>query len=208
MIKSFIKGAYLSEINKDIDTFIQIKMSKNDSKIFFFDNNSLKYEQNFKFGSEIIIKDISKITNLKASTICRILNKIEFKDNILEDELVENEFFNDDNYKKVKKKLIYDIAYSRIQEISELLLFKNVNFKYFKDISKDIFFEFDSGYKFESLQEIYSKIFSLNGLLNVVFIEDISNENILNSANKLVHFGWKKRLYQFQNQKILNCKVF
>ena len=78
-------------------------MSKNDSKIFFFDNNSLKYEQNFKFGTEIIIKDISKITNLKASTICKILNKIEFKDNILEDDLVENEFFNDDNYKKVKK---------------------------------------------------------------------------------------------------------
>ena len=76
-----------------------------------------------------------------------------------------------------------------------------LGFKYFNDISKDIFFEFDSGYKFKSLREIYSKIFSLNGLLNVVFIEDISNENILNSANKLVHFGWKKEAIPVSKSK-------
>ena len=33
-------------------------MNKNSSKIFYFENNSLKFEQNFNFGINIILKDI------------------------------------------------------------------------------------------------------------------------------------------------------
>ena len=39
-------------------------MNSNNSK-FCFENDSLKYEQYFNFGSEIILNDISKITLLK-----------------------------------------------------------------------------------------------------------------------------------------------
>ena len=44
----------------------------NSSKIFYFENNSLKFEQDFKFGTDIIIKDISKITSLKNDTVKKI----------------------------------------------------------------------------------------------------------------------------------------
>ena len=37
------------------------------------------------------------------------------------------------NYRKIKKKLIYEIALARIKEISEIMLFKNINFKYYKN---------------------------------------------------------------------------
>ena len=33
-------------------------------------------------------------------------------------------FFKMNNYRKIKKKLIYDIALARIQEISEIMIFK------------------------------------------------------------------------------------
>ena len=52
-----------------MDTFFQIKIDDDKSKIFFFENNALKSEQNFNFGSEIILKDISKITSLKIEVI-------------------------------------------------------------------------------------------------------------------------------------------
>ena len=50
LLKSFIKGAHLSDINKNTETFFHIQINKNNSKIFYFENNSLKFEQNFKFG--------------------------------------------------------------------------------------------------------------------------------------------------------------
>ena len=42
--------------------FMLHKDKRKNSKIFYFENNSLKFEQNFKFGMNICIKDISKIT--------------------------------------------------------------------------------------------------------------------------------------------------
>ena len=54
-VQSFIKGAYISDKKSNTDTFFFIEILKNKSKIFFFENNSLKFEQNFNFGSDIII---------------------------------------------------------------------------------------------------------------------------------------------------------
>ena len=68
-LKSFLKGAFLSNKNNSTDTFYQININNTNTKIFYFENNSLKFEQDFKFGNDIIIKDISKITSLKAETI-------------------------------------------------------------------------------------------------------------------------------------------
>ena len=91
LIKSFIKGAFVNN-NKNCDTFFYIKIQEYNSKIFYFENNSLKYEQNFEFGSNIILKDISKITSLKIDVIKNILDKIVLTDEISENDLIEKEF--------------------------------------------------------------------------------------------------------------------
>ena len=93
LLKSFIKGAHLSDINKNTETFFHIQINDNSSKIFYFENNSLKFEQNFKFGQSIILNDISKITSLKVETIHKILNEIKSEKNIDENELVEKKIF-------------------------------------------------------------------------------------------------------------------
>ena len=60
LIKSFVQGAHISDINRNIDTFFHIKINDSYSKIFYFENNSLKSEFNFKFGTDIIIKIFQK----------------------------------------------------------------------------------------------------------------------------------------------------
>ena len=191
LIKSFINGANVSNNYGTTDTFFHIKISKNDTKIFYFENNSLKFEQSFKFGVDIVIKDISKITSLNIDLIQTILNKIEKFDGISEEDLVENFFFKDNVYKKIKKRLIYEIALARIKEISEIMLFKNINFVHYNKISKNIFLEIDPKLQFECLNEIYETVFSMNKNYNLNFI-NFSSENMLDTAHKLVHFGWKK----------------
>ena len=68
LLKSFIEGANISKIVKSSENFFHINIQEDNSKIFYFENNSLKFEQNFKFGSNIILKDVSKVTSLKIST--------------------------------------------------------------------------------------------------------------------------------------------
>ena len=190
LIKSFINGVNTINKNKS-DTFFHISINENDTKIFYFENDSLKFEQNFKFGINIIIKDISKITLLNIDNLKIILDKIKSFHDISEDELVEQNFFKDDTYRKIKKKLIYDIALARIQEISEIILFENINFEHYKKFSNNIYLEIDHKLQSKCLNEIYKTVFSMNEKYNTKFI-NFSSENMISTAHKLVHFGWKK----------------
>ncbi len=208
-VKSFINGALISERYKNCDTFFQIKIGKNNSKIFYFENNSLKFEQVFKFGTDIIIKDISKIISLDIELVKILLNEIELNEDIQESELIEEKFFANNNFRKIKKKLVYEIATARIREISELLLFKNINFRLYKNYSDNIFLEIDRDQQFKGLEKIFEDIFSRKKNLNLRITDSISSENALKVANKLVHFGWKKEAIPItQTKKSLIGKLF
>ena len=199
LIKSFINGVNTINNNKS-DTFFHISINENDTKIFYFENDSLKFEQNFKFGINIIIKDISKITLLNIDNIKIVLDKIKSFHDISEDELVEKNFFKDNTYRKIKKKLIYDIALARIQEISEIILFENINFKHYKKFSNNIYLEIDHKLQSKCLNEIYKTVFSMNEKYNTKFI-NFSSENMISTAHKLVHFGWKKEAIPISKTK-------
>ena len=54
---------------------------------------------------------------------------------------LDKKFFVKDNYRKIKKKLIYEIALARITELSEIMILKNINFKYYNNLSNMIFLE-------------------------------------------------------------------
>ena len=93
LLKSYVKGAFISKKNMDLDTFYFFEIGRNNSRIFFFENSCLKFEQIFKFGYDIIFRDIAKITLLKRETIEKILDKIELHNTISEEEFVEKKFF-------------------------------------------------------------------------------------------------------------------
>ena len=140
LLKSFIEGANISKRVKSSENFFHINIQEDNSKIFYFENNSLKFEQNFKFGSNIILKDVSKVTSLKISTVKKILSQIQFDNEIDDDQLVEEIFFNDEVFKKLRKKLIYEIIEARVKEISEILIFNNININFYSKRVKTIFF--------------------------------------------------------------------
>ena len=207
LAKSFVKGANISDNNKNTESFFQIKINNNNSKIFFFENNALKFEQDFKFGIDIVIQDISKVTSLKINDVKEILNKEEFHE-ILNNEIVEREFFKESNFIKIKKKLIFDIALARIKEIFELIIFNNVNFDQFNKISDVIFLEMNDKLRFKGLDKLLRTIFSKNGRYKLNLTESVSSESMLKTANKLVHFGWKKAIPITQSKKSLIERFF
>ena len=190
LIKNFIKGVNISNNYKKSDTFFYIKLNENNTNVIYFENNSLKQEQRFEFGTNIVLKDISKITSLDIDEIKIIFDKIELSDDILGSELIENSYFKKNIYKKIKKKLIYEIAFERIKEMSETILFKNINFAYYNKHSNNIFLEIDDKLQLKCLKEIYRKNFVKNKNYNIDFV-NFSKNSMLNTASKLVHFGWK-----------------
>ena len=127
LLKSFVEGSFLSNTSSNVDTFFKIKINSNNSQILYFEKNSLKFEQNFNFGSDLVINDISKITSLRIDTVKKIINNNKLTKEIDNGVLVEKNFFKSENYKKIEKKFIFEIAAARIQELANVLIFKNIN---------------------------------------------------------------------------------
>ena len=108
-----------------------------------------------------------------------ILDKIELSDDTLESELIEKSFFKKNIYKKIKKKLIYEIASARIREIFDIMLLKNINLSHFNKTSNNIFLEINHKSQFKCLKEIFKKNISINGDYKINF-KNFSNESTLN----------------------------
>ena len=125
------------------------------------------------------------------------------KNYLLESNVEEN------NYIKIKKKLIYEIAIARLKEISEIILFNNINFESYNKIPKVIFLEIDPNFKLNGLEEMYRTVFSKNGKFDLNIIKESSSSSIFRTVNKLVHFGWKKEAIPItQAKKSLIGKIF
>ena len=126
LLESFVKGSLISEKNPQIDTFFHIKIDEEISKIFYIENDTVKYEQEFDFGTNIILKDISKIISLKSDVVQNIIKENSNLNKASNNELLEKNFFQNLQYRKIKKRLIYEIAEARIKEICNLLCIKNI----------------------------------------------------------------------------------
>ncbi len=199
--KNFIEGVNLINENSKLETFFKIDINKNKSQIIFFENSALKFTQNFDFGSDIIIKDISKIVPLKKEIIQNILKKINFSSNDLENELIENKFFQDQSFRKIKKKLLYDIALARIKELVEIILFKNINVVSFYNKNIPIFLKIEDKINIDCFQKIFIESFSQNKGDMTKLIDPPTEEIFYNDINKLVQYGWKKEAVPIIHEK-------
>ena len=79
-LKNFVKGCLVCDKNIGINSFFLLQINDHNSKIIFFENYSLKFEQSFSFGKDIILNDISKILSLNKDTIKKIINHINFNE--------------------------------------------------------------------------------------------------------------------------------
>ena len=54
LLESFVKGSIVSNKNFNLDSFFYIQINQNITKIFVVEKDSIKFEQKFKFGSDIL----------------------------------------------------------------------------------------------------------------------------------------------------------
>ncbi len=201
ILKSFVEGAYISNENKDIDTFFYVKINKNNSQITYFENDALKFDQNFNFGSEIVLKDISKVTSLKIDIIKKIIDSTVLTSSTDKDELIEKNLFKDENYIKIKKRLLYQIAEARIEEVLERVIIKNINLLSFSKKKVKIFVKISDQIHFNCFKGVYSYFFSKKKNLQLEFIKNVPTKDLMYNVYKLVYFGWKKEAIPITNSK-------
>lgn len=199
--KDFIEGAKIIKENNNLNTFINIKIDENYSRIIFFENASLKFIQQFYFGSETIIKDISKVIGLKTEIVKNILLNSSFTKDSLEKENLEEKFFEKSKFRNIRKKLIFDVAKARIQELSELILTKNINMNSFLKNDTPIFLNIEDKLNFEFFNEDYKSFFSAENIKRLNFLRDISFEDTYFNAHSIVQYGWNKEAVPIVQEK-------
>ena len=182
-----------------------MKFLKTRARFFFFENSALKFSQRFNFGSDSIIRDISKITALNHQLVKKILSNFDFSKDILESDLIEKNFFDDQNFRKIKKKLIYDIASARIEEIAEIIILKNINLVSFLKKNLTIFLKVNDN-TLKCFDKNFKSIFMGNFDFELKIIENEFFEELYNNAHALVQYGWKKISTSYSRKKINNLK--
>ena len=192
LIESFVKGSLINDNNPKINTFFYIQIEDKSSKIFYVENNAIKFEQKFNFGTEIIVNDICKITSLGSALVKDIISENKNIYKISDKELLEKKYFNIQQYRKIKKNLIAKIAEARIDELSEKLYLKNINFKKVLDKIDVIFLEINDQQHFSCFHHAYEKSFGFKNRYKLRIVKKPEIELIINKADNIVQFGWKK----------------
>ena len=161
------------------------------------------------FETEICLNDISKILSLNRDTIKKILNNVNFNEKISDDEIIESKFFVRENFRKIKKKLIFEIASARIKEIFELILLKNINLKSFAKDIKTVLLEFNVDDETTHLNDIIKEVVLENTGFDFISSKNFPEHSIFEKAGELVHFGWKTEAIPIaQTKKTLIAKFF
>ena len=192
-LKNFSEGVQLINKEKNTETFFKIKLSKDESHISFFENAAFRYSENFNFGTDIIFKDIVKVCSIDKEIIKNFLSDKFSKNKDFDDnEFLEEKYFTKQNYRKIRKKLIVDIASARIDEIANIIFNSNTNIRTFKLENVKIYLIIEDNLIFDNFKDYFKLYFSNKNKFASHIIDDFDiNELIINTANLITH-GWKK----------------
>ena len=81
-----------------------------------------------------------------------------------------------------------------------MFIIKNINFKSYNKNKEIIFLKISDKSHLKCFKELYHLVFS-NYNFTTKLIENFTNEDLMNNANKLIHFGWKKEAIPVTNVK-------
>ena len=205
--KNFLENIYFIK-EYDINSFFNISINENNSNIVFFKNSSLKFFQSFNFGTDIIVNDISKVLAIEKDKIKKLLLSTDFKNIKSGKDLIEKEYF-DQNFRKIKKKMVLDIAQARIQEICEVIFTKNINIDNFLKEQKLIILQINDETNFQFFKESFKVFFSNYEQFEVKIISKLDDKVFFKNAGELVQFGWKKEAIPIiQERKSIIARIF
>ncbi len=205
--KNFLENIYFIK-EYDINSFFNISINENNSNIVFFKNSSLKFFQSFNFGTDIIVNDISKVLAIEKDKIKKLLLSTDFKNIKSGKDLIEKEYF-DQNFRKIKKKMVLDIAQARVQEICEVIFTKNINIDNFLKEQKLIILQMNDETNFQFFKESFIGFLSNYKQLEIKIASKLENKFFFKNAGELVQFGWKKEAIPIiQERKSIIARIF
>jgi len=202
ILKSFADGVNLISNSKLDNNFTILRLEKNRINISLFKNKSFIYTENFNFGFDLILKDISKLCSLKIEEVQNLIKDIVFKHTIENNNnsYLEKKYKYSSPYRKIKYQLILDIIKARIDELFEICYKKNTNIKNLKN-SDTIHIYVDSCEYYQNIQYILESC--KHTTLECIFDSSIE-ENFLggvNGASELIGKGWEKEAIPITHKK-------
>jgi cell division protein FtsA len=203
ILKSFADGInYLSKIQNN-KNFTAITLEYKRINISLFKNKSYVFTQDFDFGIDLIIKDISKLCSLKTEEVEVLLKEINLSSSLEKEEepYLDRRFFLSSPYRKIKHKFILDIMTARLDEIVEICYEKNTNLNYFRRSNNTIYVAIERFEYFTNIKNALQK----NKLIKPEFVygKEIENSSLssLNGAIELIGKGWEKEAIPVIQQK-------
>jgi len=202
ILNSFVQGINLLSRNQSDKNFTILKLEKDRINISLFKNKSFVFTEDFNFGFNLILKDISKLCSLKIEEVKKFMKEIELK-NIIEnndDSELEKKYFYISPYRKIKHRFILDIMTARLEELFEVCYKKNTNIKNLRNNDKIYVYIYPSEY-FKNIQYILekSKITTSECIYN-----NSTDQNMLSAltgACELIGKGWEKEAIPVTDKK-------
>lgn len=194
ILKSFANSINLFMEKKLENNSTIITLGQERSNISIFKNESFVFSENFDFGTDIILKDVSKLCKLDLKIIKDIVNNLPIEELYKDqnEEYLDKKYFTETSFRKISLKLIFKIISSRIDELFEIIYEKNINLSYFKKNNFNVYFLVDDKNLFNNLSFIFEKKF--NNKFSIIF-NDVFEDNSLScvkGAAELVGKGWAK----------------
>jgi cell division protein FtsA len=211
ILKNFSRGINFLLKNQSNKNFTIIALNNKKTNVSLFKNKSYILTQDFDFGTELIIKDISKLCSLKISEVEIFLKEINLKKALESDDksYLDKIFFSESPYRKIKLQLILDIITARLDELIEICYEKNSNLNYFRKNNYIIYIVIEKFEYFKNIEFALQK----NKLVNPNFIFGKNEEDApllsLYGAAELVGKGWEKEAIPvFKSKKSIISTFF
>ena len=122
---------------------------------------------------------------------------------------MEEKYFVEGSYRKIRKKLIADIVSARIEEIIDIVLNKNINMKSFKKNNCKIYIIIEDEIIFDNFKENFKSYCSKDYNFDPSLVNNFEIDSLFMSAANLSIYGWKKEAIPVaQTKNSLITRIF
>ena len=123
--------------------------------------------------------------------------------------MLEEKYFIQGSYRKIRKKLIIDIVNARIEEITSIILNQNINIESLKQNNAVVYIIIEDQLILDNFKENFKFYFLKDYNFNLNLIDDFEIDSSIMSAAHLSLYGWNKEaipVTQIKNSLI--TKIF
>ena len=192
--KNFVCGIDLINNNQNLKNFILVNFDKELTSISLYESSSLIFLKTFSFGTNLIYKDIVKLSSLNDEETKLIIDELDFES------FLDTEIKNL-NLKKIDITHIKNIVSARIEEMVNYVFNKNNNLKYSNTKSSHIYLMFEDKNISNKLGNFFQKSFDLNFSKISPVRVDMEEFSIFKGAAELVFKGWHQEAIPFIHKK-------